>query len=387
MMVAVARELNVSVLIDERARTSIFTFAEGHPYVMRILVGEAAKGGAHVTPKTLMPQRIDILEAVFERSFNKLSPTARWIFLITSNWRSAVSEAALLVVLTQRGLDADRGIDECTRLSMITKKDFLDGYPAYAAPQVARLYGRKKLEGDADRLLIQEDLALIKRFGVLPTQEPIQVPHADVLNRFTDWCLEQVSSRDTDPSTVARLDAVLETLGSLWPQGWTALARFREESCARAADIEYAFRRAVEENPGDKGAWLLRAQYAERTGDDAAFISARIRAVELDPRDLPLVRAVALDLAQYITRHAQEIPVARRGVYLASVRGHMTALADGLDGTGLSRLAWLYLQEGNEPDAWRYASKGLKIDPHNEHCYKLIQGLLASGFEGLDTSQ
>ena len=26
MMVAVARELNVSVLIDERARTSIFTF-------------------------------------------------------------------------------------------------------------------------------------------------------------------------------------------------------------------------------------------------------------------------------------------------------------------------------------------------------------------------
>ena len=65
----------------------------------------------------------------------------------------------------------------------------------------------------------------------------------------------------------------------------------------------------------------------------------------------------------------------------------MTALADGLDGTGLSRLAWLYLQEGNEPDAWRYASKGLKIDPHNEHCYKLIQGLLASGFEGLDTSQ
>ena len=60
-----------------------------------------------------------------------------------------------------------------------------------------------------------------------------------------------------------------------------------------------------------------------------------------------------------------EIPKARRGVYLASVRPHMERVAHKLDATGLSRLAWLFLLEENVRKGREYANQGCAIDPTN----------------------
>jgi len=69
--------------------------------------------------------------------------------------------------------------------------------------------------------------------------------------------------------------------------------------------------------------------------------------------------------------HKQEIVKARRSVYLASVRSHMVRIADQLDPTGLSRLAWLFLLE----DDWEYANMGLATDATNGHCLRIVQRL------------
>jgi hypothetical protein len=53
----------------------------------------------------------------------------------------------------------------------------------------------------------------------------------------------------------------------------------------------------------------------------------------------------------------------------------MEKLADQLDATGLSRLAWLFLLEGNEQKGRFYAEMGLKKDPGNEHCSKILDRL------------
>jgi len=378
LMTYAARELAVEALITNDVKASIYEYSEGHPYVMRVLVGEVAKERRYVPAKSMLPRRLDILNAVFERSFNKLSPDGRHIFLTVACWKSLLSELALLVVLGQRNIDVEAGLEECLRLSLLESRSFLDDQPAYTAPQVARVFARKKLEGDPDRLLIEQDLAVLQKFGVVPTAQAVQVPQREVIRKFIDSCLTAVGSVDEDE--LSRLDGIMDSLAELWPEAWLPLAHFRKVRGAPAEAIEYALRRAVEEVPSNKEALLERAEFARTQGDEGTFISSRLLAIEADPADKSLLREVAFDVCKYINDHSATIPIARRSVYVATLRDHMSKLAHELDATGLSRLAWLYLLEGNQPEAWRYASLGLQKDSENRHCYNIIQRLREQGF-------
>jgi hypothetical protein len=384
LMTFAARDLEVESLLTDSVKASIFEYSEGHPYVMRVLVGELAKEGRYVAAKSLLPRRLDIVNAVFERSFNKLSADGKHVFLTVACWRSLVSELALLVVLGNRGIDVEAGLEECLRLSLLEARSFLDDQPAYTAPQVARVFARKKLEGDPDRLVIEQDLAVLHKFGVVSNAQSVQVPHQEVLQRFFTVAMDGLSSAISEERS--RLDAMMESLSELWPEGWLSLARYRR-ACGKPIDtIDYALRRAVEEVPSNREAMLERAALARSSGDESTFISNRLLAVEADPSDTTLVRDVAFDVCKYINEHASDIPIARRSIYVATLRDHMSRVAGDLDATGLSRLAWLYLLENNQSQAWHYASLGLRKDADNKHCYNIIQRLNEAGFVEEDSS-
>ena len=107
--------------------------------------------------------------------------------------------------------------------------------------------------------------------------------------------------------------------------------------------------------------------------DQETRISSLVGAVEADPADVELVREVAFNLCEFVNSY--DIPRARRGVYLASVRNHMRRLAGRLDATGLSRLAWLHLLEDDPAGARKYAEMGLSKDSANEHCQRIVRRL------------
>lgn len=372
MLRSLARELNVEGVATDDVIRSIFDNTEGHAYLMRVVMGEVAKEGRYVPPKQLVSRRLDIVDAVFERSFDKLSDSGRHVFLIVANWKSAIPAIALVVVLTELDLDAESGIEECLRLSLINRDFLRDGHPCYTAPLLARLFGQKKLLGDPDRLVIQGELETVRRFGVVDVHAPYKRDQDDVTGQFVAWCCDPQASAAVDPE---RLDRVLQSLAEAWPNGWLALARFRQACNAPRQQIEYALRRAVEEVPQNKPAWLARAAYAESVGDEATRVSSLISAVEADPADVDLLLDVAGDVTRYVSEHASEIPRTRRGVYLASVREHLERVSDQLSADGLSRLSWLYLLEQNEEQARRHADAGLKQDPSNPHCSNILQRL------------
>jgi hypothetical protein len=373
-------DLSVGGMLNAGVIQNIYEYSEGHPYLLRILLGEMAKEGRYVPAKTLLPRRMDIVNAVFERSFNRLSEPGRRVFLVVTTWRSAISELALLVVLGRHGFDVEAGIEECVRLSLIVQMYFADNQRAFYAPQLARIFGTKKRDGDPDRLIIQEDLLILHRFGVVPAGQVVQVPEEQSINEFLSWAIERAPLLDA--AAAGQLDSILETLAELWPKAWVGLARFRQGTGAPADDVEHALRRAVEENPTDKEVLLERAQYARDIGSEATWISSRVRAVELDPDDLQLLYAVASDLNAYLSRHSTEIPPTRRGVYLASVREHLARRATELDADGLSQIAWLYLNEGNFTQAAHYTRLGLDRQPSNAHCQKLAERLSATRQQG-----
>jgi hypothetical protein len=373
-----ASSLTIAATLSPEIEARIYEYSEGHPYVIRVILGEMAKEGRYVAPTTLLPRRLDIIDSVFERSFNRLSEAGRRVFLTVASWKSAVSELALLVVLGERQIDVEAGVEECVRLSLLERREFQDSQPAYVAPQLARLFGQKKLQGDADRLVILEDLQILQKFGVVPVGQPITIPQNTAIQRFLDWALSSGIAASDPEGT--RIDRVVEALAELWPPAWLTLARIRQSRGSRDG-VAYAFRRAVEEMPASKEAHLERAAFALAQKDEATFIASRLRAVELDPYDMYLLREVAFDVSKYVTEHSSQIPQQRRSVYVANLRDLLRAHADRLDATGLSRLAWLYFLEGSKPEAWRFASDGLRKDPDNQHCFRIIQRLRQDGYE------
>jgi hypothetical protein len=378
MLKNLSNTFSIQHMINEDIIKNIYEYSEGHPYVMRILLGEILKEGKYVPVKTVLSRRVDIVNTVFERSFIKLSEDSKRVFLTIANGKSTISELALVVVLGRRNIDVEAAIEECRRFSLISQVDYLDDQPAYFAPQIAQLFARKKLEGDPDRLLIQEDLSILRGFGVISTSQPIQIPQRESIRHFIDWCHKQADPNNAEK--IRHTDLVLESLAELWPEAWMDLVTFRMRYGFEHEQVDYASRRAVEENPSSRQAWLQRAYDAKKTGDEATFISSRVRAVELEPSNVGLIYEVAYDLCRYISEHVIDIPVHRRSIYLASVREHMVNISARLDATGLSRLAWLYLLERNETEAWRYASQGLTKEKHNPHCWGIIDRLRRSGF-------
>ena len=51
----------------------------------------------------------------------------------------------------------------------------------------------------------------------------------------------------------------------------------------------------------------------------------------------------------------------------------MERLAEKLDATGLSRLAWLFLLEGDIDRGEHYAEVGLQKEPKNTYCRKILE--------------
>ena len=370
--------LGIDSIVTDAVINDIYEYTDGHAYVMRVLLGEIAKDRRWVPLRSLVPRRGDLLDAVFERSFNKLSPGAHWVFLTISSWRSVLSELALLVVIGMRDFDVEEALDECVRLSLINRRELSDGQTCYFAPELARIFAKKKLDGDPDRLLINEDLQVLRQFGPISVGEIGGLGIDQLVEHFVTQTLEK-ATRSKDPDA-NKADSVLVRVAEMWPRAWLAVAQLRKECGHTDEDVSYALRRAVEERPYEKEAWLARANHASEIGDDTTRMASLVSAVETDPGDVELIREAAFQLCKYVDEHKSEIPPARRGVYLASVRSHMEKGAEKLDPTGLSRLAWLFLLEGDELSGWKYANMGLGKDATNVHCLRIVGRLEESGF-------
>jgi len=371
MLLQSARSLGIEGLMNDDTISKIYKYADGHAYVMRVVVGEMAKDGKYTPPDQVMGRRNDIADAVFERSFNKLSEAGRNVFLLVSNWKSNIPELGLIVVLGVRGIDAMAGIEECCRLALVNPLE-IAGQIYYSVPQLGRAFGRKKFQGDPDRLVIQQDLATLQKFGVVSSLTKNETTETQLIEQFTRSCFAEITK---GTEAILRADKLLETLANSWPSGWRTLARFRKNSAAEKDTIDYALRRAVEEEPYSVASWLDRASFSKENGEDHIQIACLVSAVDANPTDVNLVNDVAYELCSYVNKYLSEIPKARRGVYLASVRSHMQRISDKLDATGYSRLAWLFLLEENVSEAHKYADKGCEIDPNNQYCLRIIERL------------
>ena len=73
--------LGINDLISRRECDAIIEDSDGHPYVIKIMLGEIANAHSFSKPAKLIARREDVLNVLFERTFANLSPLAVVFFL------------------------------------------------------------------------------------------------------------------------------------------------------------------------------------------------------------------------------------------------------------------------------------------------------------------
>ena len=367
LLKSLSRSLGIEGLVTDEVIDQIFTYSEGHVYVMRVLMGEIAKDGRYTPPHQVIGRRGDIIESVFERSFSRLTRDGRNVFLLVANWRTPVPELGLLAILSQRGIDAEGGIDECERMSLVLTDASPGGGRYCFSPKLSHIFGKKKLTGDPDAVLLRQDIEALRSFGTFDGARRNADQDAEV-RRFISWCNQEAAA---NPHKMEYVDGLFESTAVLWPKAWLELARFRIKF-GTGAGVADAFRRAVEEVPNSTISWLERARYAEQQGDGATFVASLDGAAESAPDDPFLLGDIARRMVAYISRHKGEFATAERSAQFTSLRKRLELLVDVLTADTLAQLGWLYVFESFPEKARQYAVLGLERQFDNEPCRRLL---------------
>ena len=82
-----AEVLGITNIVSDEVIEEIHEATDGHPYVMRVLLGEIAKERRVIPLRQLIPRRYDVVNSVFERSFDSLTSDGRKVFLVVSKER------------------------------------------------------------------------------------------------------------------------------------------------------------------------------------------------------------------------------------------------------------------------------------------------------------
>ncbi|WP_233079837.1 NB-ARC domain-containing protein, partial [Rheinheimera soli] len=165
-----AKLLGVDGLLTDKYIRDLIEKSEGHPYVIKVLLGEVAKSKKTGNIPQLVAGTEDILTALFERTYAALSPCSQRAFLTLSVWNSHVPRLALEAVLfrsTQERSEVEKGIDSLLQYSMAEsysapsdKQEFI------SLPLVASVFGKKKLNISPSKASIHADVEVLQMMGL-----------------------------------------------------------------------------------------------------------------------------------------------------------------------------------------------------------------------------
>lgn len=370
-----AGPLGILDLLTDPYRSELHVESEGHPYVMKILLGEVANRRQLVNPERIIADKERMLDALFERSYASLSPAAKRVFLTLSGWRSMVPLLALKAVLLRpqnERMDIDKAILELTQSAMVEEISHSEGEDEHIflhVPLAASLFGNRKRAVDASENAVQADLELLHSFGPARVQDVRNGLRSPVEKLF-----RSVSARVARvPSDLEKYAPVLEFLAKAYSPACLLLADLYEEH-GHMDLVLPTLQRYLERNPPDaQNIWERIAHLCEGAGNVRDELHAWSKVAELG--SLWSTSAAANRLTAILRGRGSELTDEDRRAIVSRAITAFHLKLDEADGTDLSRLAWLHLNIQEDADAKAIASLGLQRDPTNTHLLKLADRL------------
>jgi len=367
-----AQRIGIAGSLSQEFISSLIDESEGHPYVVKVLLGEVAR-----TPKVrkvarVIASRDDILEALFERTFDAVSPAARRIFLTLAGWKSVVPELAVEAVLIRPGnekIDIRSAVEELVSSSLVdeivgsTEEHFL------SVPLAAQVFGQKKLQASPYRGSIAEDIKLLQQFGAAQKHDVGR----DVETRLKTLFRNIATLVATRERTLDECLPTIEYVARKMPPAWLFLADLCEgqmpnpEEYVRNCLSHYLER----DGRNDTRAWKRLADSYAAAGMVHEEINTLVGLSRSDSIPTYLISNAVNRVNSLLATSKYTLDAADRSQLVRELADVMATRVSECSATDLSRLAWLYLSLQNPTKAKDLVSRGLGREPSNSHCQNL----------------
>lgn len=378
---SVAMRLDISDIVTDSYRHALIDESSGHPYVIKIMLGEVSKAGRTLKPQRIIADQDQILQALFERTYSSLSPAAQRVFLLLSTWRSVVPSIALEAVLMR---SADERIDVRSALVELKRLSFLEELQApgdmelfVSIPLAALTFGQKKLNTSPLKAIIEADSELLRDFGTI-RKEGVA---AGVRMRVAHLVRALAKRVTTGRQTLESLKPMVEFVASRVPVAWPDVARlYLEEGGTDGPEwAKSAYRRYLESEDASLSrleVWRSLAYLCRVSGD----VQGEMQALAELSNSSDLTKDDRSELANNINHifaragHDGNDPFLpeERQYLVRNLVSQLEREVAKLDATDLSRLAWLHLHTQNVTRALELAERGLAIDSDSQHCRKIV---------------
>lgn len=381
-----ARRLGIERLLSTDYKDDLIGESEGHPYVIKILLGEVAKDGKARKVDRIVASRDEILDALFDRTFRTLSESARRVFLTLSAWRSAVPLAAVEAVLLrnpEERIPVQEAVEELERYSFIeVLESEADKHLFVTVPLAAALFGQRRLVVSPDRAAVDADVQMLREFGAVQRTGVQHGVGPRILRMFKHIASEIQANR----TRLADVEPMLQFLARKWPPAWIHLATLRGEA-SKGCDAEgqkQALRSYLEVVKGLEAveAWKRLGVLCKHSGDLLGEVHAWAEMSAIPGLPLDEVSR-AVNRVNGILRDNKDLaPSDERLILLRRFVDVMASRTAEASADDLSRLAWLYLQLHDERRAHDVAMLGLEREPGNAHCQRIVDRILGQSAGG-----
>ena len=357
---ATASRLKIEHLITRGYVDELYDASDGHPYVVKILLGEAKKADkgkkAKRTGKVerILANRDDVLNALFERTYTRLSLVAQRVFLTLCRWKSLVAEIAIQAVLLRPEneiTDILDAIDDLYNSSLIERSESESDNEVYwAVPIVARQFGLRKLKTNRMQMAIEDDIKILRLFG---TAQETDMKH-EMQSRIRKFFNEVETRVLRDSKPVNDYAPIIEFIAKKYPDAWLRLANLylRIKEPSKYKDTLKRYIEFSDDVERKRNGWR-KTDYKiiSETANQFNHITAQ-QVYEFDAGEK---RETVQLLIRLMKNRCQE--------------------ADAID---FSRLGWLYMHNNQLDKAEEAVQRGLEIDENEEHCKKLLQRIQSS---------
>lgn len=376
--------LGIYDLLQADYKDELIRESDGHPYVLKILLGQVATERRAVKPERIVASADQLLTALFERTYESLSPAAQQVFLLLCSWRvflPAIAVEAVSLLPGNERFDVSGALDELKRFSLVDEiASQGDSEMFVGVPLAAATYGRRKLEVSPFKVAVEEDKKLLMEFGAGKREDA----QRGVLPRVERLVRAVANRASDDPKALEPFLRILEHVASRIPKTYFLLAELVLETMGveKAAERAKMYLRRFLETAAmhEKfDVWLRLAELCRSTNDAVGEVQALSEAALL-----PTITPVKInELANRINNRIRDLKGRQvEDAWSPGVRLLIERVADAMErhvaelsATDCSRLAWLYLNIGMKDRATDIVRKGLDRDPSNEHCLNLLRKL------------
>lgn len=370
-----ATKLQINDLLNVGFIDELIHESDGHPYIIKILLGEVAKTKKVRNIQRIVAENDKVLSALFKRTFNTLSPASKRVFLTLCSWSSAIPQIAIEAVLWRpenEKIDVQGAIDELQKSSFIELIND-DEETFVNVPLAAAIFGKTELEVYPEKLKILDDRKLLLEFGA-SNQKNISNGLAPRVERKFSEVAKRINS-------IAEFKIELPTLeyiASRFPKAWIYISSIYNEYDDYDG-VKYSYRELLKTStlPNEDRAkyWLKLADVCKLTRDWDGESHALSELAIIPGITFDLISDCANRINNYFRYHPEERFVEHKKLLLQKVIDIMIKRINEASATDYSRLSWLLLNNDDKENALKYVEKGLDIDNSNSHCLRMFEKL------------